>query len=291
VSEPPGRRNEPMTHPDPDVLAEFRAGLVPGRPGARISAHLSACEHCASLCGELAEISALLAAIPPAAIPDQVAHQLDDVLAAEVARRDKSEQAVVHRTIPRPSSPPSRRHRDLRLVTLRVLAPAAAVVVLAAGGYGLSRLAGRPAATAASRAAAATVAPPRSTTLTSPLRLRPDAIPATGAGFQLVSSQTDYRRANLLPQVRQEVQRSARAALGPQEPAPASVKACVHRLTQGVSPGTVVLAETAYFQGQHALVIVAAAGARDVAWVTTVSCSGSGADLLDETTFAGTSAP
>ena len=41
--EPAGRRNEQMTHPDPEVLAEFRAGLITGRRGARISAHLAAC--------------------------------------------------------------------------------------------------------------------------------------------------------------------------------------------------------------------------------------------------------
>ena len=39
----------------------------------------------------------------------------------------------------RPARPP-RRHWDFRLVALRVLAPAAAVAVLAAGGYGLSRI-------------------------------------------------------------------------------------------------------------------------------------------------------
>ena len=77
MSEPKGRRNEHMTHPDPEVLAEFRAGLITGRPGARISAHLATCDQCAGLCGELAEISALLAAAPPAAMPDRVAQRLD----------------------------------------------------------------------------------------------------------------------------------------------------------------------------------------------------------------------
>ena len=59
-----------MTHPDSEVLAEFRAGLITGRHGARISAHLAACERCAGLCDQLAEISALLAAVPAPAMPD-----------------------------------------------------------------------------------------------------------------------------------------------------------------------------------------------------------------------------
>ena len=36
-----------MTHPDTDVLAEFRAGLITGRRGARITAHLAGCARCA----------------------------------------------------------------------------------------------------------------------------------------------------------------------------------------------------------------------------------------------------
>ena len=32
-----------MTHLDTDVLAEFRAGLITGRRGARITAHLAGC--------------------------------------------------------------------------------------------------------------------------------------------------------------------------------------------------------------------------------------------------------
>jgi hypothetical protein len=280
-----------MTHPDPEVLAEFRARLIPGRRGARISAHLSGCEHCAGLCGELAEITALLATIPPPAVPDQVAQRLDGVLAAETARRDESQRAAVQRTAAPVPSPPPRRRWDLRLVTLRVLAPAAAVAVLAAGGYGLSRLAGGPGTTVASGPTVTTVAQPRSSGPASALQLRPNAIPAGGASFQLTASRTDYLRTTLGPQLQQEVQRSAQNAAGPRQAAPQAVKGCVHRLTAGISPGTVVLAETAYFQGQRAIVVVAVSGNTDVAWVTTPSCSASSADLLDETTLAGTSAP
>ena len=263
MSEPKGRRNEQMTHPDPEVLAEFRAGLITGRRGARISAHLATCDHCAGLCGELAEISALLAAVPPAAMPDRVAQRLDGVLAAEAARRDDPQRAGADRAAAPVTSPPPRRRWDFRLVALRVLAPAAAVVVLAAGGYGLSRIGGSPAGPAASGPATATAQPrPGALAATGPEN-RPNAIPAieAPASFQVVSSRTDYQRATLQQQVEHEVQLNARGAAGPREPAAESVKGCVHRVTEGVSPGTLVLAETAYFQGQRAVLVVAVSGA------------------------------
>ena len=159
MSEPTGHRDGPMTHPDPEVLAEFRAGLMPGRSGGRISAHLAACEHCADLCGQLAEVSALLAAIPPPALPDQVAQRLDRVLAAEADRRKESERTVLRAAAARVRRPRPRTRWDRRQVTLRVLAPAAAVAVLVTGGYGLSRLAAGPATTAVAGATASTTVP------------------------------------------------------------------------------------------------------------------------------------
>ena len=293
MSEPKGRRNEHMTHPDPEVLAEFRAGLITGRPGARISAHLATCHHCARLGGELAELSALLAAVPPPAMPDRVAQRLDRVLAAEATRRDDPQRAGADRPAGPVTSPPRRRW-DFRLVALRVLAPAAAVAVLAAGGYGLSRIGSSPAGSAAAGTTATAAAQPRPGALaaTGPEN-RPNAIPAieAPASIQVVSSRTDYRRATLQQQVEHEVQLNARGAAGPREPAPESVKGCVHRVTEGVSPGTLVLAETAYFQGQRAVLVVAVSGDREAAWITASGCSASGDDVLDETTLPGTSAP
>src|SRR6516164_557662 len=124
-----------MTHLDTDVLAEFRAGLITGRRGAGITAHLAGCDRCTALDDQLAGVSVLLASVP-------VPPVLDTVLAAEVARRDTAERA---RGDGAAESPAPRRpdgHRGFRLLSLRVLAPVAAVVVLAAGGYGLSRLVG-----------------------------------------------------------------------------------------------------------------------------------------------------
>src|SRR5580693_5054800 len=131
-----------MTHLDTDVLAEFRAGLITGRRGAKIAAHLAGCDHCAVLDDKLAGVSVLLASVPAPPMPDSVAQRLEVVLAAEVTKRNNyAERGEVDR--PGESAAPGRpaRVRDFRLATWRVLVPAGAVVVLAAGGFGLSQIA------------------------------------------------------------------------------------------------------------------------------------------------------
>src|SRR5580704_11299024 len=248
-----------MTHPDPDVLAEFRAGLGTGRRRARIASHLAACERCTGLSDQLGEIPALLAAAPALAMPDAVAQRLESVLAAQVAQRDSSERTVGdpahHRAGHRARNPRPGRRWDFRLVALRVLAPAAGVLVLAAGGYGLSRIgggstssvaAGSEAASAASSAQAGAAAAPSSAATS-----RPEAAPLEPAArFGVVTSATDYRRATLPEQLKRELQRYARPAGSVQELAPGPVKECVLGVTAGISPVSLVLVEKAYYQGQ-----------------------------------------
>src|SRR6516164_1687082 len=222
-----------MTHPDSDVLAEFGAGIITGRRGARISAHLAACDRCTGVCDQLAEISALLAAVPASAMPDAVAQRLESALAAEAGQRDSAERAVDPRSPDRATSPPPRRHWDFRMVALRVLAPAAAVVLLAAGGYGLSRIASSPtssvaagseAASAASSAQAGAAAVPSSTAASGR-----GAVPAIEAPvtFGIVTSTTDYHRATLAQQLERELRQHARAAESAQQLG--SLKGCVQR--------------------------------------------------------------
>ena len=87
AGESTGMRGQ-MTHLDADVLAEFRAGLISGRRGTRIAAHLAGCERCTALDEQLAGVRSLLASVPALAMPDSVARRLDTVLAAEVAQRN-----------------------------------------------------------------------------------------------------------------------------------------------------------------------------------------------------------
>jgi hypothetical protein len=290
LSEPKGM----MTHPDAEVLAEFRAGLVAGRDGARISAHLADCVRCAGVCDQLAEVSALLAAVPPPALPDPVTQRLETALAAEAANRFSSERAVDPRSRERASTPGPRRRWDFRLVALRVLAPAAAVVVLAAGGFGLSRIGSGPSSSVASGSAAvpAASAASASSAASAAAGSRTGNLPAVEAParFGVVISGIDYLRATLARQLEGELGVYGRATGSARELASGPVKGCVLLVTRGIRPGTLVLVETAHFQGQPANVIVAVSGHRDMAWVTTPACSASSHYVLDTTTLAGTSA-
>jgi hypothetical protein len=60
-------------------------------------------------------------------------------------------------------------------------------------------------------------------------------------------------------------------------------------VTGGSSKETPVLVENARFQGQPAIVIVAAHQGSDTVWVTAAGCSASGDTVLD--TLSGISAP
>ena len=283
-----------MTHPDSDVLAEFRAGLVTRRRRARIASHLAACERCTGLSDQLGEISALLAAVPAPAMPDAVAQRLESVLAAEAAQRNYAERSAGDGAPGRAASPPPRRHWDFRLVALRVLAPTVGVVLLAAGGYGLSRIGGGSTSSAASGSAGSAAALPAAGALPSTGATSVSgALPAIEAPLTLdvVISGTDYQRGTLRQQLAVELLRHARGAAGPQALASASIKGCVLRATKGIHPGTLVLVEKARFEGQPANVIVAVNGRREAAWVTTPACSGSSDYILATTTLPGTSAP
>ena len=287
-----------MTHPESGVLAEFRAGLVTGRRRASIASHLAACDRCAGLSDQLGEIPALLAAAPPLAMPDDVARRLDLVLAAEAAKRDSSERTVDDSPAHPPASPGPRRRWDFRLVTQRILAPAAAVVVLAAGGFGLSRITGGSSSNSASSGSeAAPASSARAASGTAAARSEASspsgAHPAIEApiNFQILNSGTNYRPATLAQQLETELHRHAQPAAGPQVLVSGSLKGCVLRVTQGTRPGTLALVERAHFQGQPAIVIVAVSGHHDAAWVTASGCSASSDRVLATATLPGTSAP
>ena len=287
-----------MTHPDSDVLAEFRAGLITGRGAARISAHLSACERCTGLSDQLAEISALLAAVPAPVMPDAVAQRLESVLAAEAVQRVSSERAVGDGVPDRAAGSPPRRRWDFRLVALRVLAPAAAVVLLAAGGYGLTRIG---ASSTSSQAASSGVASAASSaqgraaavpSASAPSRSReaPANIEAP-AKLGVVTSDTDYQPATLAPLLERELRLHGGATVSVQELTPSSLRGCVLRVISGIHPGTLLWVEKAHYQGQPAIVIVARSGYHDAAWVAASGCSASSDHVLATKTLPGTSAP
>jgi hypothetical protein len=268
-----------MSHPDSDVLAEHREGLISGRRDARITAHLAACDRCAAVSDQLAEVSVLLASAPVPVMPESVARRLDTVLAAEAAQRHDAERAGAG--APRELAGHRRpaRRGGWRPVTVRVLAPAAAVVALAALGFGLSRIGGSTNSSAASSAAARAVAPVNA----------PNSHTGGGAELKLPpalrvrDSPTSYQRSTLRSQVEHELG----APAGPAAVPSAQIMGCVSRVTGG--RGTPVLVENARFQGQPAIVIVASHQGRDTVWVTAPGCSATSDTVLD--TLSGISAP
>ena len=284
-----------MTHLDTDVLAEFRAGLITGRRGARITAHLAGCDRCTALDDQLAGVSVLLASVPAPAMPDSVARRLDTVLAAEVTRRDNAERARGDGTAESPAPRRPGGNRGFRLLTLRVLAPAAAVVVLAAGGYGLSRLVGpegqvtaSSSAGSAARAAAGSAASPGHP-------YAPAAGPAKGAVSRpqritprpmvVVTGNANLSRAGLA----QQVEAALRApALGTRQ-APSRLRGCVLRLADGHPLQRV---ESVRFEGRSATLVVARTGADDTAWIAAQDCSAANPHALAVTSLtSGISGP
>jgi hypothetical protein len=241
-----------------------------------------------------------------------VAQRLDTVLAAEVVARreaapqraaapaDQAERAGGDGT--RESSAPGRPggNRGFRLLALRVLAPAAAVVVLAAGGYGLSQLdlgstsssgasstAGGAVRSAASAAAGAESAGHVNAPAAAPSKA--GAVPRGIArgDFSLVTGQRNLTRANLAQQVKAMllVPPTARRTQTP----PPQLRGCVAKLA---GARTLVLVESVQFEGRPATLIVARTGTEDTAWIAAPDCSDTYSDVLATTTLpSGISGP
>lgn len=300
MSEPKGHRapkanRQPtrgqMTHLGTDVLAEYRAGLITGRRGTKIAAHLAGCEHCTAQDGQLTEVSALLAAVPVLAMPDSVAHRLDTVLAAEVAARtaDHAERAGLD------ASPKAGRHgrrtgnRRFRLPSLRVLAPVtAAAGLLALGGFGLSQIghgagtvagstsAGRAAKSVGGQAPAEPAEPSAKASFAPSAGIRM----MSPASFLVVTSHTNFTHATLEQDLKADLNGSASAAA--QAPS-RQERACVRHLANGAS---LIRVERAHYEGQSALVIVASTSKGETAWIAGQSCSATNRDLLDTATLS-----
>jgi hypothetical protein len=272
------------THPDTDVLAEFHAGLTTGRRGARIAAHLAECDRCRALRDDLAGFSGLLAAIPAQAMPDQVAQRLDSALAAEVARRTDSKRARGDSPRHRGTAGQPAGNRGWRLVSLRVLAPAAAVV-LAAAGYGLSQLPHGSGNLASASSGVAKAAKPAGSANASALtprsgpaaRAEPERM--APARFPFLTSHTNFMPGTLKQQVEAALRTAGSA--GATQVAPTAVMACVRNVA---GSGTPLMVESARYQGQAATIIVMRTSKGEVAMVAGAGCSASRSQPLATTT-------
>jgi hypothetical protein len=316
-----------MAHLDAEALAEFREGLITGRRGARITAHLAGCGRCTALGDQLAGVSALLASVPLPALPASLAQRLDTVLAAEAARpgqvgaeqvgteqvkTDQAERGQAERPAPPATGRRQRPRPSFRLLSLRVLAPVA-VVALAAGGYGLSRIAGSggpvtassgsSAERAAGKAAEPSAASSHANAPKSPVvRAGAGSVPqAHRLTFTLVPGTVNFSadQATLKQQVEHELgpagtsgaagTAAASGASGAGPPVTAQLRACVQNLTRGAP---LVRVESGRFGGKPATLVVARTGPDDTAWVAGPDCSATSRDVVATTTVpAGTSEP
>ena len=295
-----------MAHLDAEVLAEFREGLITGRRGAAITAHLAGCDRCTALGDQLAGVSALLASVPLPAMADSLARRLDTVLAAEAARPEQVKTDQAERgDADHPAHPATDRTRRPRLslprLSLRVLAPVAAVVV-AAGGYGLSQLAGSggqvtassgsSAGGAAGQAAASSAASSHANGVKSPVvrgaaGTAPQAHRLTPGNFPLVAGTVDFSADQAV--LKQQVERELRTPSPARAAVTSKLRGCVQKLTHGVG---LVWVESGRFGGKPATLVVARTGADDTAWIAGPDCSATSRDVLATTTVPpGTSEP
>jgi hypothetical protein len=271
-----------MTHLDSDVLAEFRAGLITGRRGARIAAHLAGCERCTSLDEQLAGVSALLASVPAPALPDHVAQRLDTVLAAEAARNNQPERTGRDGAGESAAPRRPRQNRGFRLLALRVLAPAAGVVLLAAGVFGLIRLSGSSSSSSAGSSAEGSAAQATAGAKSASGRVNaPAAAPQRmSPAIGVVTSPTNFTRAGFKQEAEKEL--TTAPALGPEQAASPQVQACVRNLT---GHARLVLAESARYEGQSATLVVIRTGSGREALIAGGKCSATIRDVLDRTSL------
>jgi hypothetical protein len=307
-------------HPDADALAACREGLLGRRRSARIRAHLARCSRCASLDHELAAVITLLASAPEPRIPDELAARLDTVLAAESAARGKSPAAVDgtpavdgitattgaragpgdgqagptdghaapgDKAGPRPGRPGSARPpRSWRVTALRAASVTAVVLVIAAGGFGLSRLLQTGNSGAPSTAGGAARTPGPGPAVNAPIAGGSSGTGSGRAGMRIPSgavrvvySGTDYQPGQLVAQAEAVLARHPAKPGGHESAAPSgagiALTGCV-RLFAGGAPAT--LADEARYAGQPATVIIQApaAGRPGHVWVIAPSCSAAG---------------
>jgi hypothetical protein len=286
-------------HVDSETLAAFREGLLPRRKAGRVAAHLARCAQCAGLDAQLAELPALLAHSPAPPMPAALTARIEAALAAEAAARSATADKAAgasdgatavpgHRKTLAPGPGRSR-------LALRVAAVTAAVVVLAGGGYGLSRLlaGGATQLPPTGSAAHAAMGPTEPRPAVGGARQR--ASSSNGlAGPRIVRSGTNYQPGQLKTQVRKTL---ARFGPGVKLAAPAAtplghsvslanLPACQQRFGAGRH---VELVDEARYEGRPAAIIVmpgASAGTLRVL-VVPARCSAAAAGPIFSTILPG----
>jgi hypothetical protein len=285
-------------HVDTESLALCAEGLLSRRQSEQIRAHVARCPECAAAQARLSEVPALLAQVPPPALPPMVAARLDAALSAEAARRaaqapglapdqapDRAGPVRSRDAVPGPRPP---RWRGLRLpVAVRALAVAGVLVVAGGIGYVVSQSSPSTSASGSSapRAAAGTTHGAVPST-----RARTNlSLPAMGgAAFTVTHSGTTYHPDTFAAQAAGVLSHSSTGPIRPGNQADQSrgsggtLTGCVTTVVGADRASHVKLVDQARYGGRPATIIVVAATATQPRTVFVVAspCSASDARIL-----------
>jgi hypothetical protein len=288
-------------HVDVSVLAELSAGIIGGRRAARLHAHLAGCPRCARVSAGLSEVGVLLASVPSAAMPAAVTRRLSAAIAEEAAARSATAGSPVRLAGQKPFRRAERagggrpRNRLTGPVAVRGFAAAAAVCLVAAGGYMVVQL--------TSPGRSGPTLPPGASggihygiqTGPGPYHVAPSpghAIPGSAQpAFQVITSGTDYHPAALSAQVETELGKVGKIGADTRSGVPvghqptAQQDGCALLITSGVKPA---LVDSARYQGRPATVIALASGGGQPgqAWVVGPTCSANKGDILTHVRLA-----
>jgi hypothetical protein len=288
-------------HVDVSVLAELSAGIIGGRRAARLHAHLAGCQRCAQVSAGLSEVGVLLASVPSAAMPAAVTMRLNATIAEEAAARSGTAGSPVQLAGQEPFRRAERagggrpRNRLTSPVTVRGFAAAAAVGLVAAGGYMVVQL------TSPGRSGP-TLSPGMNGGIHYGIQSGPGpyhaaqspgyAIPGSPQpAFEVITSGTNYQPATLGAQVETELGQMGKIGADTQSGArirhqpTAQQDGCALLITSRVKP---TLVDSARYQGRPAMVIALASegGQLGQAWVVGPTCSANKGDILTHVRLA-----
>jgi hypothetical protein len=322
-------------HATLDELASLGADNLRPRKAARINRHVATCAQCTEVNDRLSSVPALLSSVPFPQMPTSLSIRIDSVLAAEAAQRVAAEPATeaARRDLPvragrRRPAPRLGWHRPSRLAwtlsvpATRVIATAAAIVVVAVGGYEIaSHTAGAPFSSSAASGAAQPT--PFSSQVSFGGSVTYQQNGSTTA-IQMGNSSTNFQAATLAAQAQAAVtaakaddvhshavqansslatptssfaissaKGTAGALSGPASMSPGSQLAgCMDRV---ITPGQVVLlVERAKFDNKPATILVTAPAALSginppkeaEIWALGSTCSATNSDVLDHVKVA-----
>jgi hypothetical protein len=317
-----------MRHFSTRALARYSAGAFGMRKAARVTAHLARCQRCSALIAHLNSLSRMLASVSPTRMPNHLADRLSQAIAAESASRAArmsaaagaaptapTETEVGEPDRPMPGMPdlPARRRRVLSSpVVQRGLALAAGVAIVAGAGYLFASRSptaspGGTAAPTSHRAVSGQAAGSHKSAVNIPYGSgHVSAQNSQRAPFTVpvLTSGTDYTKANLDAQVRESVRSTATGresfATNFATPRPTASENGSRRLLDGLTEGQltecltgiahgrrVLVADVARYLGKPATIIVLASlnsvNVLDVI-IVGLACSASDAHVIAMTT-------